>query len=66
MSTSLENPPKSIASSARQTDATRNELEQLQHQLLQAEVRLAKARATVSGSEAEVKILNMQLRALVK
>jgi len=43
-----------------------DELSQLKRQLLQAEVRLAKARATVSGSEADVKVLNARLRALTK
>jgi outer membrane protein TolC len=39
---------------------------QLKKELLQAEVRHAKARAAVSGSEADVKVINARLRALTK
>jgi len=43
-----------------------DELTQLKKELLQAEVRHAKARAAVSGSEADVKVINARLRALTK
>jgi hypothetical protein len=43
-----------------------DELTQLKKELLQAEVRHAKARAAVSGAEADVKVLNARLRALTK
>ena len=43
-----------------------DELMQLKKELLQAEVRHAKARAAVSGAEAEVKVINARLRALTK
>ncbi len=56
----------SVGSRLSCSDATMDELTQLKRQLLQAEVRLAKARATVSGSEADVKVLNARLRALTK
>jgi hypothetical protein len=42
------------------------ELTQLKRQLLQAEVRRARARAAVSGAEADVKVLNSRLKALAK
>ncbi len=41
-------------------------LAQLKHELLQAEVRLAKARATAVGTEIDIKVLNARLKALVK
>jgi hypothetical protein len=42
------------------------ELSQLKRELLQAEVRLAKARATAAGAEVDVKVLNARLKALTK
>ncbi len=48
------------------TDLTMEELTQLKRQLLQAEVRRARARAAVSGAEADVKVLNSRLKALAK
>lgn len=48
------------------TDSTLEELTHLKRQLLQAEVRLAKARATAAGAEVDVKVLNAQLRALTR
>jgi len=33
---------------------------------MQAEVRLAKARATIAGAEVDVKVLNARLKALTK
>ena len=33
---------------------------------MQAEVRLAKARATVTGAEVDIKVLNSRLKALTK
>jgi hypothetical protein len=43
-----------------------DELAQLKKELLQAEVRLAKARAAVSGAEADVKVLGARLRAICR
>jgi hypothetical protein len=43
-----------------------DELTQLKKELLQAEVRHARARAAVSGAEADVKVLNARLRSLTK
>ena len=42
------------------------ELSQLKRELLQAEVRLAKARATVTGTEVDIKVLNARMKALTK
>jgi hypothetical protein len=43
-----------------------DELTKLKKELLQAEVRLAKARATVAGGEVDIKVLNARLRALAR
>ena len=43
-----------------------NELSRLKHELLQAEVRMAKARATMAGAEVDIKVLNTRLKALTK
>jgi hypothetical protein len=43
-----------------------DQLSQLKKELMKAEVRLAKARAGVSGAEADVKLLNARLRASTK
>jgi hypothetical protein len=48
------------------TGATDDELSKLKHQLLQAEVRLARARATVVGAEIDIKVLNGRLKAFAK
>jgi hypothetical protein len=68
MSSSAELSPIGSTSGSRipRPDSVQDELTQLKRQLLQAEVRLAKGRATVSGSEADVKLLNSRLRALTK
>jgi hypothetical protein len=42
------------------------ELSQLKRELMQAEVRLAKARATVAGAEVDIKVLSARLKALIK
>lgn len=42
---------------------TPDELSKLKKELLQAEVRLAKARATVSGAEIDIKMINARLKA---
>lgn len=46
--------------------ATDDELTTLKQQLLQAEVRLARARATVVGAEIDIKVLNARLKAFAK
>lgn len=42
------------------------ELSQLKRELMQAEVRLAKARATAAGAEVDIKVLSSRLKALTK
>jgi hypothetical protein len=43
-----------------------DELTKLKQQLLQAEVRLARARATVVGAEIDIKVLGTRLKAFAK
>lgn len=43
-----------------------DELVRLKHELLRAEIRLAKARASAAGAEADVKVLSARLRAFTK
>jgi len=68
MATSTELPlaTNSTGTRSARPDALLDELSQLKRQLLQAEVRHAKARAAVSGAEADVKVINARLRALTK
>ncbi len=42
-----------------------DELSRLKRELLQAEVRLAKARATAVAAEVDIKVLNAHLKSLV-
>jgi hypothetical protein len=53
------------AARSRGSDAP-DELTKLKKELLQAEVRLAKARATVTVAEIDIKVLNTRLRAFAK
>ena len=53
------------AAHSRVSDAP-DELTKLKRELLQAEVRLAKARATVTGAEVDIKVLNARLKAFAK
>jgi hypothetical protein len=45
---------------------TTDELDTLKHELLKAEVRLAKARATVVSADIDIKVLNSRLKVLMK
>jgi hypothetical protein len=63
--------PSQLDLSARSTRTGRStvnldELTRLKHELLQAEVRLAKARATAAGAEIDIKVLNARLKAFAK
>ena len=62
-----ETPDQSVrtARSPRST-ANLDELTRLKHELLQAEVRLAKARATATGAEIDIKVLGARLKAFAK
>lgn len=68
MPTSTELPINGTSANTRgdRSASSTDELTQLKKELLQAEVRHAKARAAVSGAEADVKVLNARLRALTK
>lgn len=46
--------------------ANSDELARLKRELLRAEVRLAKARATIAGAEVDVRVLNARLRSVAK
>ncbi len=48
------------------TPTSADELDTLKHELMKAEVRLAKARATVTGAEIDIKLLNARLKTLMK
>ncbi len=66
MPTSTELPLNSAQSIASDGNTALDELSQLKRQLLQAEVRLARARATAAGAEADVKVLTARLRAVIR
>ncbi|ACB77638.1 hypothetical protein [Opitutus terrae] len=51
---------------ASRTPTSADELETLKRELMKAEVRLAKARATVTGAEIDVKVLNARLKAFTR
>ena len=48
------------------TTTTTDELDTLKRELMKAEVRLAKARATVVSAEIDIKVLNTRLKTLMK
>lgn len=48
------------------TPVTTDELSRLKQELMQAEVRLAKARATVVSAEIDIKVINTRLREFMK
>ncbi|MFT3868405.1 MAG: hypothetical protein QM715_07900 [Nibricoccus sp.] len=67
MPTSTELPLNGTSPNGRnnaRSDTTLDELSEIKRQLLQAEVRLAKARANAAGAEADVKVLSARLRAI--
>lgn len=47
-------------------DDSPDELAKLKKELLAAEVRLAKARATVTGAEVDIRVLNARLKAIAR
>lgn len=51
---------------ASRSASNQDELTRLKHELMRAEVRLAKARATVVGAEIDIKVLNTRLKALTQ
>jgi hypothetical protein len=48
------------------TTTTADELDTLKRELMKAEVRLAKARATVVSAEIDIKVLSAKLRAATR
>lgn len=58
--------PSETSSRNVRTPTTAEELDTLKHDLMKAEVRLAKARATVVSAEIDIKVLNTRLKALMK
>lgn len=48
------------------TQTTANELDILKRELMKAEVRLAKARATVVSAEIDIKVLSARLKTAAK
>jgi len=58
--------PAVTSARASRLAALPDELSRLKRELLQAEVRLAKARATVTGAEIDIKVLNTRLKAFAK
>lgn len=48
------------------TPTTAEELDTLKHELMKAEVRLAKARATIVSAEIDIKVLSGRLRAAAR
>lgn len=58
--------PSETSSRNVRTPPTAEELDTLKHDLMKADVRLAKARATVVSAEIDIKVLNTRLKALMK
>lgn len=55
-----------VAPVSRTAPAANNELDRIKEDLLKAEVRLARAKATAAGAEVDVRVLTTQLRKLAK
>ena len=64
----MNNGTQELTAAARgaRTTTTTDELDTLKRELMKAEVRLAKARATVTGAEVDIKVLNGRLKGLMK
>lgn len=56
----------SLARASTDGPVTVDELSRAKRELLQAEVRLAKARASTAAAEVDVKVIGTRLRALAK
>jgi len=57
---------RSAAGRASRSTVNLDELSRLKQELMQAEVRLAKARATVVSAEIDIKVINTRLREFMK
>lgn len=62
----MNNETPETTSTARNPRTTTDELDTLKRELMKAEVRLAKARATVVSAEIDIKVLSAHLKALMK
>jgi hypothetical protein len=64
----MNNGTQELSTAARGSRATTSaeELDTLKHELMKAEVRLARARATVVSAEIDIKVLNTRLKTLMK
>lgn len=64
----MNNGTAETSTSARtsRTPTTADELDTLKRELMKAEVRLAKARATVVGAEIDIKVLSTRLKVAAK
>jgi hypothetical protein len=62
----MNNGTSEAPATTRTPRTTTDELDTLKRELMKAEVRLAKARATVTGAEVDIKFLNARLKALTK
>ncbi|HRE79397.1 MAG TPA: hypothetical protein PLN52_00040 [Opitutaceae bacterium] len=64
----MNNGTQELTAAARgaRTTTTTDELDTLKRELMKAEVRLAKARATVVSAEIDIKVLSTRLKAAAK
>ena len=64
----MNNGTQELTATARgaRTTTTTDELDTLKRELMKAEVRLAKARATVVSAEIDIKVLNSRLKSFMK
>ena len=62
----MNNGTSEASTTARNPRTTTDELDTLKRELMKAEVRLAKARATVVSAEIDIKVLSTRLKAAAK
>lgn len=62
----MNNGTSESPATARSPRTTTDELDTLKRELMKAEVRLAKARATVVSAEIDIKVLSTRLKAAAK
>jgi hypothetical protein len=62
----MNNGTSEAPATARNPRTTTDELDTLKRELMKAEVRLAKARATVVSAEIDIKVLSTRLKAHAK
>jgi hypothetical protein len=62
----MNNGTSEAPATARNMRTTTDELDMLKRELMKAEVRLAKARATVVSAEIDIKVLSTRLKAAAK